>query len=148
MVTSLPHLLHGCPNVFPKVRSATPSIQVPLNCYTGFERFYPKGTKAGSNGGNAAKPKENPTVSGGGGTGSGSGGAKQSGKGDPKDSLWYSIPLAIGLLLFLEMTSGEHLKEVTWQDFRNNLLAHGKVSRRLVHVYMVLQKDRTLSTAH
>ncbi|KAF0689218.1 hypothetical protein As57867_019241, partial [Aphanomyces stellatus] len=104
----------------------------------GFERFYPKGNKPagsakpnGGSGGNkkppSGGPKEDPKSSSGGSGSSSSGGA------DPKDQLMYTVPIAIALLLFLELTSGDNaLKEITWQEFRNDLLAMGKVDHIVV----------------
>ncbi|RHZ09739.1 hypothetical protein DYB26_005026, partial [Aphanomyces astaci] len=66
-------------------------------------------------------PKEEPKPS------SGGGGSSASGGSDPKEQLMYTIPIAIALLLFLELTSGDNaLKEITWQEFRNDLLSQGK----------------------
>ncbi|ETW10114.1 hypothetical protein H310_00489 [Aphanomyces invadans] len=101
----------------------------------GFERFYPKGTKGeGKPSGSAKKPagngpKEEPKPSGSGSSGSGGTPGAQ----DPKDQLMYTIPIAIALLLFLELTSGDNaLKEITWQEFRNDLLSQGKVDHIVV----------------
>ncbi|KAG9413129.1 hypothetical protein AC1031_016153 [Aphanomyces cochlioides] len=124
----------------------------------GFERFYPKGTKTGG----GAKPESKPTSGSGGnknGSTGGSGGPKENPKGsgsssspDPRDQLMYTIPMAIALLLFLELTAGDNaLKEITWQDFRNDFLALGKVDHIVVvnksyaRVYL---HQNTLQEAH
>ncbi|OQR94097.1 cell division protease ftsH [Achlya hypogyna] len=100
----------------------------------GFERFYPKGTKGPSTGAkpSSGAPKEAPKGPSGGGGSGGAGGSKKPPSGDSTDSLKYTIPIALALLLFLEVTSGDHLKEVNWQEFRNHFLAQGKVDHLVI----------------
>ncbi|OQR89771.1 cell division protease ftsH [Thraustotheca clavata] len=92
----------------------------------GFERFYPKGAK-----GTSSKPSANKEIPKGS-SGGPSGKKPPPPGGDASDSLKYTIPIALALLLFLEVSSSEHLKEVNWQEFRNHFLAQGKVDHIVV----------------
>ncbi|RHY93427.1 hypothetical protein DYB35_000114 [Aphanomyces astaci] len=119
----------------------------------GFERFYPKGAKgegkpnAGNKKATGNGPKEEPKPS------SGGGGSSASGGSDPKEQLMYTIPIAIALLLFLELTSGDNaLKEITWQEFRNDLLSQGKVEHIVVvnktYARVYLHRPSTTADSH
>ncbi|KDO31293.1 hypothetical protein SPRG_03909 [Saprolegnia parasitica CBS 223.65] len=101
----------------------------------GFERFYPKGAKGPSAGAKPSSggPKEAPKGPSGSGGSGGAGGKKPpTGDNNATDSLKYTILIALALLLFLEVSSGEHLKEMNWQEFRNHFLAQGKVDHLVI----------------